>query len=475
VVVLDVHAGFDRTEALTLLLDLEVKLEELNPGAAAEVTNHISAQGATLSDLSEALIRLLHLGEGKPTSTLSSEGSRSPSGATAANAVLQWDPGSPDRLLLGATKDLAERLASETGRTLQWHDPLEEEVGNSQSGALAETSRSSAPFFEMSKIRKLQRPLDAKAAAGGTESALSAAGEAASWSRWQWPCSSRSCCASRQHVLTRVGSNGVGDHAYGLFVSYSRQEASAHARLFASLFERQMRHPVFLDATDAFDLEQILSDGVGRARALVLIQTQSVLRRPWVLLELFHALQLRRPIVCISIRGGGYDFAEAKSFLESLEVELERDDPAALRELEARLTCQGETVGSLQRRLITAIPNMISVPFDPSGSSNHISAVVQETLERIEKVSQLMQHQSALFRLPDDNFLRTGSVGTAVTTIARRMSIALRGTRPSRGQSPGGRRSIDGGGATPRPQVQRADLRSTSSTKVGDIEMNMPY
>ncbi len=49
---------------------------------------------------------------------------------------------------------------------------------------------------------------------------------------------------------------------------------------------------MFLDATDAENINSILSEGLARSRALVLLQTKGVLTRPFVLLELFEALRL---------------------------------------------------------------------------------------------------------------------------------------------------------------------------------------
>ena len=63
--------------------------------------------------------------------------------------------------------------------------------------------------------------------------------------------------------------------------------------------------PVFLDSTDADDIDTILSDGVARSDCLLLLQTGAVLTRPWVLLEIFEAVRLHIPIVTLHIAGSG--------------------------------------------------------------------------------------------------------------------------------------------------------------------------
>lgn len=61
---------------------------------------------------------------------------------------------------------------------------------------------------------------------------------------------------------------------------YSRSEAASHARLLHARCEAILGTPVFLDATDGVDLRDILTDGLHRSRALVLLQTAGV--RHWL-------------------------------------------------------------------------------------------------------------------------------------------------------------------------------------------------
>ena len=85
------------------------------------------------------------------------------------------------------------------------------------------------------------------------------------------------------------------------------------------------------------------------------------------LLQLFHAAQKRLPVVCVVVMGGGYEFAKAKPLLNQLRKQLAADEVATLR---AQLAMDGAGVGQLARALGHAIPNAISVFFDPAGKES---------------------------------------------------------------------------------------------------------
>ena len=85
------------------------------------------------------------------------------------------------------------------------------------------------------------------------------------------------------------------------------------------------------------------------------------------LLQLFHAAQKRLPVVCVVVMGGGYEFAKAKPLLNHLRKQLATDEVATLR---AQLAMDGAGVGQLARALSHAIPNAISVFFDPAGKES---------------------------------------------------------------------------------------------------------
>ena len=67
---------------------------------------------------------------------------------------------------------------------------------------------------------------------------------------------------------------------------------------------------------------------IAHCKYVLLLQTAEVLSLPWVLLATYRAYASKRPIVCVLVEGGGYDFGAAKGQLERLRSTLD----AAARE-----------------------------------------------------------------------------------------------------------------------------------------------
>ena len=91
-----------------------------------------------------------------------------------------------------------------------------------------------------------------------------------------------------------------------------------------------------------------------RRQGILLLQTKSVLRGAVRLLQLFQATLQRRPIVCVNVLGGGYDFAKAKALLLSLSTELPVGQMVALR---TELVAQDLSVAKLASSLSRTVPS----------------------------------------------------------------------------------------------------------------------
>ena len=65
----------------------------------------------------------------------------------------------------------------------------------------------------------------------------------------------------------------------------------------------------------------------------MLLQTASVLLRPWVLVELFTGLRHGLPLVPVLLQGRGYDFEATRALLSDLPNELERLHPGTRAEV----------------------------------------------------------------------------------------------------------------------------------------------
>ena len=71
-------------------------------------------------------------------------------------------------------------------------------------------------------------------------------------------------------------------------------------------FRRGASHPAVLD------------DGVKNSEALLLVQTASVLHRPWTILQVYEALKQGKQLICVHVTGSGYDFNTVREFLTNV-------------------------------------------------------------------------------------------------------------------------------------------------------------
>ena len=106
--------------------------------------------------------------------------------------------------------------------------------------------------------------------------------------------------------------------------------ADAQARALKQL-EPLLGGRPFLDSDDLQDLT-MLQQYVRDSRCVLLLQTKSVLTRPWCIVELLTAIEARVPIVAVSITSGAhaYDFASASAFLTHLDTALDAETRAYL-------------------------------------------------------------------------------------------------------------------------------------------------
>lgn len=166
----------------------------------------------------------------------------------------------------------------------------------------------------------------------------------------------------------------------------------------STLLELELRlgQPCFFDASCAAnvlgsglnEIKAIVSNGVKRSKALVLLQIKSALTRPSVLLEVYTAFKLGIPVVTVTIEGedhpgSGYDHELSKDFLGSLHEMLEVANPGSVAVMKEFLNGFGDTFENLENRLYLTIPNVISISWTPDGSVNHWTAVVEDIVDKV--------------------------------------------------------------------------------------------
>ena len=256
-------------------------------------------------------------------------------GETSATGMLSWDPCAFDGMMIAATQQLVEKMAALTDRSLRWR------VSQAERG----------------QTRGL-----------------------------------------RSRSLASLGRGTNRRPRFRFFISYYRAEGGADARLLQTVLETKLGSgTVFLDATDAVTLDGILRS-LARSEVLLLILTKSVLERPWVLIEIYEAVTRRLPVICVHVKGAGYDYTAGSAYLADLEAELGRRDAGALTELQAQLTRRGTSITDLQTQLSSVIPSQIAVPFDPATSDEQhlMNGLVGELLRRSAARAQSMQQLQKL-------------------------------------------------------------------------------
>ena len=124
---------------------------------------------------------------------------------------------------------------------------------------------------------------------------------------------------------------------------------------------------------------------------LLLLQSTTVLTRPYCLLELLTAIDHGVPIVGVSVVGrhasAGFDHAAAETFLANLDARLDGRATALLAQ-------NGVTdLVDASYKLSCTLPKVISIPFDPSASRNVLRGTITD-------IAEAMSHARTL-PLPD--------------------------------------------------------------------------
>lgn len=125
---------------------------------------------------------------------------------------------------------------------------------------------------------------------------------------------------------------------YAAFLSHFKNEAAAEARILKSELVRTLRareDQIFLDSDNLSDLRELLNC-VAESDALILIYTNSVLTRPWCLLELVTAVQNNVPIITVraaNVFAG--DVNDIDGILSNLPAYLAEKNPMAEETLRA--------------------------------------------------------------------------------------------------------------------------------------------
>jgi len=359
-----VGGNWTQDDARTLLSDLMGQLQEVNPTCMAEVMAHVGTQGVTdVREVEDVL--LAHIGlvpsvvrPGRPASTeldqrlcahLKKHAADISSWLPAHNTVVEhrlgvisWQSWGSDNQIIASAQTLIDECALALGRGQpEWTDAWEgtRESGSTQNELSGRTSRTSNG---MSRHTRLLSCL---------------------------------CCPGQ----------APDDAAGRLLIICARHECGGLARLLQRQLEDALQCEVVIGSNHVNTWRGEMEVAT---RGVVLLQTRSVLRGSVRLLQLFEAVRQRHPLVCVNVVGGGYDFANVKPLLLSLPNELTQPDMATLR---AELVASGNGVGQLASSLSVAIPNAISVFFNPAASDVMMNAAIEDILDKLRRAAELLE------------------------------------------------------------------------------------
>jgi len=165
---------------------------------------------------------------------------------------------------------------------------------------------------------------------------------------------------------------------WSVFISHYKVEAAMEARWLQGELQERLGGKAFLDSDDLRDLRE-LQESVRDSEVLVVLQSASVLRRPYVLLELYTAVQAKVPIVGVALTAGeaAFDFDGAGLFLEGLESTLDAANPGS----SAVLTKAGVRLPDASRVLASTVPHVISIALNQGASRNVLNATLADIVE----------------------------------------------------------------------------------------------
>ena len=188
-------------------------------------------------------------------------------------------------------------------------------------------------------------------------------------------------------------TKGEAQKKFAGFLSHFKMECGTEARLVQLQLKPIMqRAPVstatsdiFLDSDDLSDLRNLLQH-VRETQVLVLLQSKSVLTRPWVILELYTAITHSVPIVALNVQNANpYDYGAAMDFLLHFDADIDIANPGAAQ----LLIDMGIDPVDCAYLLSDSLPNIISTSFNPNGSERQIQASLEDLADAMRKAKPI--------------------------------------------------------------------------------------
>lgn len=176
---------------------------------------------------------------------------------------------------------------------------------------------------------------------------------------------------------------------FGAFMAHCEAGTTADAFLIKTELEERLEMPIFFENDDTQDFPVLglqirrrfrdLEDGVRESKVVLLLQSLgcSCVQNPSCLVELLAAVNMKRPIVGISL--GGYSSERANELLRNLDTQLRQLSPKA-----ADLLLQhGVNLAQAAYKLSTTLPHIPSVELNTSASRVGLDAMLRKLVDVI--------------------------------------------------------------------------------------------
>ena len=148
----------------------------------------------------------------------------------------------------------------------------------------------------------------------------------------------------------------------------------------------------------------------------------------WCLIELHQASLKKIPIIVVKILNGGFDYAEARSFVLNLEQEMTRLNPSGLNLLHEHFGSDLSELASVCTEVLDASDGG-SIVFDPHAGDNVMIATMKDVIEKMAESIRLevvWKGVDKSFTSFENNFRKMTKTKSGGSQLFRKKTIMIR-------------------------------------------------
>jgi len=341
IIVTMANSGFTFDGARLFIEDFEAEMARVNPPGLDFLTQRF---GSDMDEIKEAVEKALESNE---------------------SAQLTFDAHAGDHAMLATMKDVVERMAKDTGRTIKWSGG--EDLLRGAASSRAASRRNT--FCRKETCSKTQLAAFLKDL-GGRTSRTSKPSERDSVRK-------NSLTKRIRNSLTMHREEVVVNKGSAVFVCCARRDAVRHARVLRAGLSIKIGRGCAIGGGDA------TARFIEVSHLCVVLLTKKLLSDPIALHEIWLAVRQKLPLVTCMITGCGYDYDNASALFADLSTGLEKAKPGAAQELQEQLP-DGVSVDDVGQTLKSSLTAIIALSWSPA-SRNQLDAVVDDIVASIPK------------------------------------------------------------------------------------------